>query len=251
MDGSSKLKIAASKKETSGTNWVQILKEQNNLYEYPILRRINELKVFYITAVASNTSKESHWDKVVINGWEPVSRDEQHEPKYYCCFETDGRMELGEVVKKHTWGFRIPGVIAAVQFICSVPVTARHKRVALTATPVCKELGLKFVDIEYAFMQPDNTIGVCAKIAYGEFPADRILEWFEINKEMGADHIVLFTYNLTKQSRGALDFYSRSGYLETKDFDFPMKSKFSFLLSVKKRNLTPKEVAAKLPLPLM
>ena len=209
-------------------NWIQKVYQQNHIYDHAVIRRIDNLKVFYITAVASNTSKVARWDKVVINGWENVWRDNKENHKYYCCLETNGRLEMSEVSKKNYWGYRVPGAIAAAQFICSMPDTGTFYRVALTRTPVCTIQGLKYVDIEYAFMQPDHTIGICAKVAYGELPADRTLEWFEINREMGADHIVLFTYNLTQQTRAVVDYYAQTEYVKRKDFDFPMKRKFCF-----------------------
>lgn len=195
------------------------------MYDHPVLRRINTLNVFYLTAVASNTSTSAYWDRVVINGWETVKNSED-QPKYYCCFDTNGHIDVAEVSKIHTWGLRIQGVIAAVQFICNRSpsgIGETPNRVALTVSTVCKQNELKFMNIDYSYMYPDNTIGVCAKIAYGHFPAERILEWVEINKEMGADHVVLFTYNLTDDAMEVVKHYSQSGYMTHKEFDFPMK----------------------------
>ena len=229
-------------KEQNGdkkSGWAKKVSAQKAVYDHPVIRRINDLKVFYITAVASNTSTDAFWDKVTINGWEVVWRNmTRDQPKYYCCFETNGRMDLTEVSKMNYWGLRYPGVAAAAQFICDTPHSALNEkpnRVALTVKAVCKEKGLKFVNVDYAFMQPDNTIGVCAKVAYGQFPAERILEWMEINKEMGADHVVLFTYNLTDQALNVVNHYAQTGLVTTNEFDFPMKSKpvrFVFVLSL-------------------
>lgn len=222
--------------------WQQEVVRQNHMYDHPVLRRINTLNVFYLTAVASNTSTSAYWDRVVINGWETVKNSED-QPKYYCCFDTNGHIDVAEVSKIHTWGLRIQGVIAAVQFICNRSpsgIGETPNRVALTVSTVCKQNELKFMNIDYSYMYPDNTIGVCAKIAYGHFPAERILEWVEINKEMGADHVVLFTYNLTDDAMEVVKHYSQSGYMTHKEFDFPMKSKnlscfilCKFLYSVK------------------
>ena len=202
--------------------------DMNHMYDHPVLRRIDGINVYYLTAVASNTTEDALWDRVVINGWETVWRDGDFR-KYYCCFDTNGEMSISDVYHINTWGLRYPGVIAAVQFFCNRTVTEpslyKPNRVALTLQPVCKKSALKFVNVDYAFMQMDNTIGVCSKIGYGDYPAERILEWAEINKEMGADHVVLFTYNLTQDAMNVVDHYSKNGFITHREFDFPMKCK--------------------------
>ena len=213
--------------EKGKPGWQYRVKDQNHMYDHPVIRRIDAINVYYLTAVASNTTTGAFWDRVVINGWETVWRDGDFR-KYYCCFDTNGQMSISEVYRVNTWGLRYPGVIAAVQFFCDRTVTGpsdKPNRVALTLKPVCRQDALKFVNVDYAFMQTDNTIGVCSKVAYGDFPAERILEWMEINKEMGADHVVLFTYNLTDEAKNIIDHYAKAGFITQREFDFPMKSK--------------------------
>ncbi|XP_053379620.1 uncharacterized protein LOC123527009 [Mercenaria mercenaria] len=144
---------------------------------------------------------------------------------------------------KNIWNMHIFKIIKAAQFVCPlIPMESggtvtmgsdanKNKfptKVALSDKENCKnEKILKYIDIERQPPRRKDSIAVCPKLVYGNYSADRLIEWFEFNKLMGVDKIMLFTYNIVDDIKVVLDHYVKEGLLITREFDIPAKMSFS------------------------
>ena len=138
---------------------------------------------------------------------------------------------------KNIWNIHKLKILKAAQFICPlVPVKIDNvdnkypTKVALSNKEKCANWkALKYVDIDNQTVAEGDSIAVCPKLVYGNYSAERLIEWFEFNKLMGADKIMLFTYNIVKEVKIVLNHYVKEGLLVTKEFDIPSKSKLPFI----------------------
>ena len=71
-----------------------------------------------------------------------------------------------------------------------------------------------------------GTFAICAKVVYGQYDAEKVFEWFEINKAFGVDHVALFTYNVSREIKEVLTHYEKTGFVTVNEFDFPLNCKY-------------------------
>lgn len=217
--------------------WLKNVKEQNKLYKHQIIRRVYNKDVFYISAIATDLSRDSKptnekmINTVALNGWH---RKENKDTDLFCCFKRLESVTPTKVYTTHIWDVPDIKVITASQFMCNVSANAdqlNQTYVGLSGTPTCKKV--EYVKVELQMKPPSSanaSFAVCGKVVYGNFSAPRLLEWFEVNKAFGVDHVSLFTYNVTKETDAVLKHYQKEGFLTLKEFDFPMKSEYLNIL---------------------
>lgn len=135
------------------------------------------------------------------------------------------------IMWKNIWNEHDLKVMKAAQFVC--PLITRINgterfptKVALSDKQNCTtKAALRYIDIEKQFPKKNNSIALCPKLIYGNYSAERLIEWFEFNKLMGVDKIMLFTYNVVKEVRKVLEHYEQEGLLVTRPFAIPAKSR--------------------------
>lgn len=69
-------------------------------------------------------------------------------------------------------------------------------------------------------------IGVCAKFVYGSMDAQKLIEWFEVNRLLGVDKVCIYTYKLNKLAMKVLEYYESIGIVMViKGYSEPEKGK--------------------------
>lgn len=200
---------------------------QGNLYNRSILSRIWASDVFYLSAIASKSRSDTNEVVVALNGWKGKINENK---AMYCCFKEFLGSTKPMPPKIVYWDVPFIKVVKSTKFVCTLKQPAGMEgvfptKVGLSHRKNCA--GAKYVNVEKPFPKPkreDLTFGVCAKIIYGDYDAEKIFEWFQINKFMGVDHVTVFTYNVSSQIQKVLDYYHKEGFLTMKEFDFPLKS---------------------------
>lgn len=173
---------------------------------------------------------------ITLNGWDWYKN---HKSEYRCCYQyNDNKRKIASMLMKTIWDLTKLKILNAAQFVCPLVLKDDSKvanedntptHVALTITKSCKDSQgrkIKFMKVERKRKPPQhsNTIAICAKIIYDHYPADRLIEWFEFNKLMGVDKIMMYRYNISKNAQKVLDYYEINGFLETIEYDYPLKS---------------------------
>lgn len=212
-------------------SWVSMAKKHNSLYTSPLVRKIKNTEVFYLSAIRNDfyiklgLNGDEAFVKVVINGWQSKKSKSS---KLFCCVKSSEKVVTSEVTESNTWDIPDIKVVSAMKFMCNVSMkNIQQYRVGLSQTAACK--GVEYIELEEEMTPPTNnsneSFAVCGKIVYGNYSAARLLEWIEVNRAFGVDHISLFVYNVTKEVMTVLNHYRDDGFLRFKEFDFPLKCK--------------------------
>lgn len=178
--------------------------------------------VFLFSAVVGNTSLNETWDVVTIQGWEHESFANT---TFDCCINyKSSELLTVPMTQKIHWAYRDKTLMQAKQYICqNVMNIPDEVPVAVTIagrTPAteCHEK-LNWYLVPYFAYKGTEQIAVCAKLAYGNLPADDILTWFEIHRRLGVSKVLVYTYNLNPEATTVLKYYQSIGLAET----FPFK----------------------------
>lgn len=123
--------------------------------------------------------------------------------------------------------------LMAAKFFCPIPkplfgVPVKGATLSLPKENCRKK---KFLAVEYLKRQPPNSIAVCAKIIYGTMSAQRLIEWFEIQKFAGVDKVLMYYYNLNTEAMRVLRQYHKDGFVDLRPFDFPDAGRIVFLFA--------------------
>lgn len=203
--------------------YLALTDRQNKLYNESVFKRIVTADIFYLSAIATTSQNQLN---VTLNGW--LGRKHRNQT-LYCCFK-GFKPSPAVVVKKSYWNVPDINMVAATQFTCNVddmPDSANPvAKIGLNTKKHCANT--QYIDIVYSKPKQSlkkNSFAVCAKIVYGDYDSEKLLEWFEINRAIGVDHVSMFTYNVTNKTEMVLKHYERTGFLTVNKFDFPLKSK--------------------------
>ncbi|XP_071090088.1 uncharacterized protein [Haliotis cracherodii] len=72
-------------------------------------------------------------------------------------------------------------------------------------------------------------LAVCGKIAYSHaLMPERLVEWFEFQRVMGVDMVLIFTLDITRDVQMVFDFYAKQGLLTTVPYQLPGHLERSF-----------------------
>lgn len=82
------------------------------------------------------------------------------------------------------------------------------------------------MDIYYPQEQANDSIGLCAKIAYGSISTKKLIEWYEIQKKIGVNKVVTFKYNLTGSALDVFEYYQEEGFVDLLPYQYPHKGEF-------------------------
>ena len=89
----------------------------------------------------------------------------------------------------------------------------------------CNIANKNYMDIYYPQKKANDSIGLCAKIAYGSVSTKKLIEWYEIQRQFGVNKVVTFKYNLTGSALDVLEYYRDEGFVDLLPYQYPHKGK--------------------------
>lgn len=184
--------------------------------------------VYTVSIIATNVTAKNHWDTMVINGWEAYKHKHT---RFKCCYLWDNGKFTPAVASK-TY-YKQSTHLRALQYRCPFGGDNEHlKGVAIEFYRLrcAGKEPARFQSPYFSIQQPKDSIGLCAKIVYGNISSKLLIDWLEYYKAMEVSKIVMFTYNISEITRNILDYYQDSGFVETRPFDFPWKVSGKFKL---------------------
>ncbi|KAL8582120.1 hypothetical protein ACOMHN_004040 [Nucella lapillus] len=111
------------------------------------------------------------------------------------------------------------GVVYSCHFLYS-PRQLHAASVSLTSTS-CPAKGSEYLRIQEPEIRP-GSLGLCAKVLFGhELDPRRLVEWFEMQRLLGVDKIVLFDLNHSAKMDKVLRYYVKSGLLLRLPYKLP------------------------------
>ncbi|CAC5371567.1 unnamed protein product [Mytilus coruscus] len=158
---------------------------------------------------------------VIVNGWEKkVLLDKIN---FTCCFYREDNTQFYVNSTRKSATFLNSGPLHSVQYMCPVNVSSIRKVSVSEGPQHCVGHEEYYIKVDIP-IKSESGLAVCSKISYGNMDAKLILEWFEVQRLLGVDKVLTYTYKLNMQAMVVLEYYESIGYAEIiRDFDFPQK----------------------------
>ena len=189
--------------------------------EQPFYRTSSQGDVYTISVVAANLTANNWWDTMVVNGWEAYKHKRS---RFKCCYLWDNG-KITPAIANKTY-YKQSTHLRALQYRCPFGGDRDHlKGVSLEffRFKCAGKEGTRYQVPYFSDMQPKDSVALCAKIVYGNVSSKLLIDWLEYYKEMQVSKIVMFTYNVSDITQKILRHYEKTGFLETRAFDFPWK----------------------------
>ncbi|KAK3600274.1 hypothetical protein CHS0354_013701 [Potamilus streckersoni] len=190
-----------------------------------IYTRVMHANIFIYSVIGLNNSEIKNqstapWSSFGLIAWK---HSEVPNTNLSCCFLYENGIVLNsKVVKISTY---VKAKVQSFRFECVNPnPSSKPKGVTLIAEhyPCTSDIST-YVAPVFPHRQPgNNTLALCAKIAFGNLNADLTVEWIEYNKNMGVDKIAVFVSNLSSTMSRIFQHYQNTGFLDVHPFALPM-----------------------------
>ncbi|KAK6172073.1 hypothetical protein SNE40_018033 [Patella caerulea] len=179
-----------------------------------VLTKVGEQCIYIQSVIASYKEPGSTVISVVVNAWDGTYTA----PDFVCCLRADRDVIR---VKPHVfYKYSVESPFRATQFNCLVNAERLKPTHIAFTDHSCDQTSLNYSAITY----PENSVdqlAVCTGVAYGRLVPEQLTEWFELQKILGVEKVVTFTYNLDGDSTKVLKYYENEGILEIIPYDIP------------------------------
>ncbi|KAL3841813.1 hypothetical protein ACJMK2_019914 [Sinanodonta woodiana] len=194
-----------------------------------IYTRVMHADIFIYSAIGLNNTDTNNqstipWTNFGLAAWKHLKVPETN---LSCCFLYQNGIILNFKLRQISTFFK--SYVQSFRFECTNPnPMSKPRGVTLIVTEhTCSTDISTYVAPVFPYRQPgNNTLALCAKVAFGNLNAALTVEWLEYNKNMGVDKIAVFVSNLSSTTSGILEHYQKSGFLEIHPFDLPMLGTF-------------------------
>lgn len=134
--------------------------------------------------------------------------------KYDCCIYGENEQAVHRVnaVLKETYdhGSKYADLIAR-QYVCSVhQINIKMQNIQLVGKGDFCNCSHNFHPVLYAAVR-ENKFAICAKIAYNYLNPLYLIEWFEYQKMMTVDTVLMFIQDINQDAYAVLKYYEREG----------------------------------------
>ncbi|KAL4228494.1 hypothetical protein ACF0H5_011542 [Mactra antiquata] len=222
-----------------------VLEEPKAQYP-PYLKLLHGEAYLYSGIFISHHLNKQDQNEIVVNGWERKTFEDK---STVCCILLKNEKTILRVthIKKLHWFLQ--SKLHATQFRC--PTKADYSNilgVTIAYTNTCTKNSSQYITLTLVgdakekhvgassgneIHYNSSRIGICAKLAYGNLDARRLVEWFEVHRLFGVDMIVAYSYNLNSKARKVFSYYEKLGISKLYEFDIPEKDEVSRDVGVK------------------
>ena len=176
-----------------------------------------------------NTNKYDKADKALvgqkhigINAWLVYDLVQEN---LTCCVLLKNKSVISYLsTQRIAWYMCKKQPLMATKVFCPIPdrVPFGEEPVGiLLAPPALGCYSRIFMKIEHAKKREQYSLAICAKLAYGELSAHRVIEWMETQRYLGVDKVIYYFYNLNKETMKVLKHYMKEGFVDLLPFDIP------------------------------
>lgn len=182
--------------------------------------------VHIYSAIAVNTTNLRYYDNVVLSGWELRTSSTNN---YTCCLiyeEEEQHVYATDIIQKQDWSYLGKAKLEVKQFVCPNLASEDMKvpvGVTLSKSHYCPKNTSIYVKVDRPIKNTGDQMAVCGKIVYGDISAVSMIEWFEYQKYMGVNKVLLYTYNLNDDAKKVLNYYVVTGLAEFHPYSLPMR----------------------------
>ncbi|KAL3841812.1 hypothetical protein ACJMK2_019913 [Sinanodonta woodiana] len=190
-----------------------------------IYTRVMHADIFIYSAIGLNNTDINNksivpWTDFGLAAWKHFKVPQAN---LSCCFLYQNGIILNSKVSQIST--YLNSVVQSFRFKCMNPDPMSKPRgvTLIVKEHTCNTDISTYVAPVFPYRQPgNNTLALCAKVAFGNLHAALTVEWLEYNINMGVDKIAVFVSNLSSTTSGIFQHYQKSGFLEIHPFDLPM-----------------------------
>ncbi|WAR08250.1 hypothetical protein MAR_018208 [Mya arenaria] len=195
--------------------------------------------IHILSAVAQNSSANSFYDNIVLSGWQRSKVDFHSGLKCCLVYANPLKVLVANLTQRRDWSYVGHSGIEAKQYVCPNAYSHRNispKAISLTTGERCPEDLTKYATVDFPQKAQRGSLGVCAKLVFGNISAASIVEWFEYQRLMKVDKVIAYTYKLNEEAMKVLEYYSSIGLVEFLPFSLPQREKYRRDVGVKNFN---------------
>ncbi|VDI70485.1 Hypothetical predicted protein [Mytilus galloprovincialis] len=171
------------------------------------------------------TNIEEQKDRIItVIGWE----ENISKYKYYtCCVRLlEGKRVAIQSTQKFVYHSDADSYLNRVQFSCPISLESRSiEGVSIIThfTKTCHKDAKFYIPVH---MPLQGELAVCGTFIYGSLSANLLLEWFEVQRIIGVEKIVTYTFELNKEAMKICEHYESIGLtVLVRIADFPYRVK--------------------------
>ena len=180
--------------------------------------QVGEMQLHIATAVYMEDFPAKSGFNLFLNGWIRMNAS----TSFRCCLMTSlPEKTVVDVAaySYHTYAqFEVD--MQNAEFSCSVSkpqmesLGMNHFTYVTFAEDTCFEKPFHVMKITFP-KRVKNSVAICPKIIYGPLDPQKLLEWFEYNREMGVTKVFAYNSEVSPDAMRVLDYYRKIGFLET------------------------------------
>ncbi|XP_052062398.1 uncharacterized protein LOC127702299 [Mytilus californianus] len=189
----------------------------------------SDSRVYMLSAYFIKKMEEQKDNIVTVIGWE---EKKNHFSKFKCCF----RLQKGKrmVIKSKKWYiYSYPNsLLRRVQFTCPISTESKSIEGVSIITDfkrTCHKESKYYIQVQTPLQ---GELAVCTTVLYGSLSAELLLEWFEVQRIIGVEKTVTYTFELNKDAMKICEYYESIGFtVLVRVADFPAREKHVRFLS--------------------
>ncbi|CAG5115939.1 unnamed protein product, partial [Candidula unifasciata] len=133
--------------------------------------------------------------------------------------------------------FFYPKILKAHQFSCVVPETGRYVGHVTLTSSACSTDFRDYLPVLYPQRVPGG-LAICAKVAHSAgLDPERIIEWFELQRMLGVDKVLIYNLGVPERVRRVFRFYQEIGVLDLQPYELPGDPANRTLMEKEKRRM--------------
>ncbi|KAK2176522.1 hypothetical protein NP493_660g05042 [Ridgeia piscesae] len=134
----------------------------------------------------------------------------------YCLFRYEGGVNKTASATRQAIGagvYKRGKLYTEYIYTCPVDGTLPPEGVAIVAAPT--DVASRFLPVEVPARWPEKMdFGVCVSVAYWNHTAERIVEWMELNRIIGVNHVIIYNNSLSAEAARVFAHYVASGFVD-------------------------------------
>ncbi|CAC5398038.1 unnamed protein product [Mytilus coruscus] len=149
-------------------------------------------------------------DKIVtVFGWEEKTN---HYSNFKCCFRLQKSKQI--VIQSTEWFmYSYPdSLLRRVQFTCPISMESKSiEKVSIITdyNRTCHKESKYYIQVQTPFK---GELAVCTTVLYGSLAAELLLEWFEVQRIIGVEKTVTYTFELNTDAMEICEYYESIGF---------------------------------------
>lgn len=194
--------------------------------ESSYLKTVIPDRVFFFSAIGDLKDDDNEYRSITVIGWVEY---ETIKPNLQCCLTYPNQnrtLAVSSFVVHAIYEYTIGKSIKGFAFNINCPINYEMglpANVALIESVDTCEGTDNYLDIEYPVHHPGE-LAVCSKAAFGKLDPNRLVEYFEMQKLLGVDMVVILVMEgLNKEAIEVLKYNESTGHAHL----YPYKTRHS------------------------